>query len=343
MSNLWERQQNQRAKVKKERAKQKSIGPAEEEVEEGWVREADETQTLLRVVGVSRRGFQIKTDEGIRESRLAPGVSPRCAKDLAVGDWVVAEEGGEQLHIRSRTPRHGVVARMRGELKQAMVEEHVLAANVDIGVVVSAIKQPIFYAHFIDRYLAILEYGHVKPIICLTKTDLGDERHPILDFYKQMAIPVVESSSKAGKGLEDLKALIRGKTVVFLGQSGVGKSSLVNLITNGETAKTGEVSDRTGEGMHTTTGSSLYEWEPGSFIIDTPGIRTVGTDHLEREQIRFLFPEFEKFNNECKFSSCLHLNEPGCAVKEALERRDPALNQYRFESYLKMMSEEAEF
>jgi ribosome biogenesis GTPase len=198
---------------------------------------------------------------------------------------------------------------------------------------------PEFHPRFIDRYLAVLQDGNVSPVICLNKADLTPERHPILTFYRRLDIPFVETSLKTGQGIEELKSLLRGKTSVLVGQSGVGKSSLVNAIAPHVQAEIGAVTEKRGTGMHTTTRSNLYQWEEKSFLIDTPGIRSLGMENVPREEIRFLFPEFARLPHPCKFADCLHLKEPGCAVKHALETNMELIHAARYESYQRMMEE----
>lgn len=341
MSDLWQRRQQKQTQARKDRARRKAAVLTDLDADHPWVIEASQTEGLqmARVISVHRNRFQLSTSEGVLDSHLASGIPPQYAQDLIVGDWVVLEEQAEQYVISARRERLGTVARMRGVGSDDGVEEHVLAANVDVGVIVVAVQQPTFHANFIDRYLTLLESGSVHPLICLTKTDLPHEPHPILEFYHANHLPVVKTSTLDQRGIEELKTYLRGKTAVFLGQSGAGKSSLVNILLANETARVGEVSDRTGKGMHTTTGSNLYAWEKDSYIIDTPGIRSLGIEHLEKDQIRFFFPEFNEFNPNCKYPDCLHIHEPDCAVQDELKKEHSAINKYRYESYVSMVKD----
>lgn len=344
-SNLWDRQQNKRARAKKERAK-RAFAVSDEDSASFWLSQEELLGMGMGIIaGIHRNRFEVRlVDQGgkICSAPLGCGIDPRAAKDLAVGDRVfVKNTNNRDLSIYGREDRKSFVVRPRGDWTRSPValKSHVLAANVDMGIITASIKDPDFHPRFVDRYLAILQIGHVAPLICLTKTDLSPERHPVLDFYRKANIPVLETSLFQSRGIEILKTYIRGKTVVFLGQSGVGKSSLVSLILPDTDVAIGEVSEKTGKGQHTTTGSSLLRWDVGSYIIDTPGIRSLGLDQIPKEEIRFLFPEFQELSQGCRFSDCTHASEPGCAVKRALDEGLPSLNRYRYESYLKMMEE----
>lgn len=341
MPDLWERRQQKQTQARKDRARRKAAIVTDLDADHPWVIESSQTEGLqiARIISVHRNRFQLSTSEGVLDAHLASGIPPQYAQDLVVGDWVILEEQDEQYVISARRERVGTVARMRGVGSDDGVEEHVLAANVDVGVIVVAVQQPTFHANFIDRYLTLLESGSVHPLICLTKTDLPYEPHPILDFYQKNNLAVVKTSTTDQRGIEELKTYLHGKTAVFLGQSGAGKSSLVNELTTTANAEVGEVSERTGKGMHTTTGSNLYAWEKDSYIIDTPGIRSLGIEHLEKDQIRFFFPEFNEFNPDCKYPDCLHIHEPDCAVKAELAKEDSRINRHRYDSYVSMVED----
>lgn len=341
MPTLWDRERNKRTKAKKDRAEKKS-GKSNELAP--WGEEGEEAE--LYEVGVLA-GIQNKVFEVLKDDALLSGMVDRelCLQeptDFTIGDHVFFQRGeDESISILGRKERTSVVTRSRTDWKRANVslEEQVLSANVDIGIITVAVQDPDFHQRFIDRYLAILQAGNVAPLICLTKTDLTDVQPEILSFYEQIHIPIIRTSTVRSEGIEELKNALRGKTAVFLGQSGVGKSSLMNALIPGGVLRTGEVSKKTGKGRHTTTNSALLKWDTDSYIIDTPGIRSLGIEQLPKKEIRFLFPEFETLGIPCRFSDCIHINEPGCAIKQALEEKNPTINKYRYESYLKMMEE----
>lgn len=334
MATLFAQERNKRTQAKKDK---KAIKSGE------WT---DEEVPLVYEVGVlaaihSKR-FDLMKDDVLFSATLDKELCLQEEHDFAVGDRVFFQRGeeGEIATVLGREKRTSVVMRSRADWSRSTpsLEEHALSANVDIGIITVAVKDPEFHQSFIDRYLAILQSGNVAPLICLTKSDLSDVQPEIMAFYEQLNIPIIRTSIVASKGIEELKTALRGKTAVFLGQSGVGKSSLMNTLIPGSPVDTGEVNQKTGKGKHTTTGSSLFVWDHHSYIIDTPGIRSLGVDQLPRAEIKYLFPEFATVG-ACRFSDCLHLSEPNCAVKEALDKKDPALNRYRYDSYIKMMGE----
>ncbi|MFA4954945.1 MAG: ribosome small subunit-dependent GTPase A [Patescibacteria group bacterium] len=293
------------------------------------------------LVSVHKNKVEVMLDYLIIEGRLAPNVPPRGLKDFAVGDrvWVDGEDE-KQVLILGREARKSSVGRTRGDrTRHASSEWQVLAANVDVGVITVAIKNPDLHLQFIDRYLILLQDGGVQPVICSTKGDLSSERPSVLDFYESIGVPVIETSCLLNRGIDELKALLLKKVAVFVGQSGVGKSSLIKALDPSLEIATQAVSPKTGKGQHTTTKSNLYRWAEDSFIIDTPGTRSLGVEVIPKEQIRFLFPEFFELAAECKYRDCLHLTEPGCAIKQALSNEERVIDKRRYESYARMMEE----
>ncbi len=213
----------------------------------------------------------------------------------------------------------------------------VIAANIDYGIIVASAVTPTFHPRFIDRYLLLLELNNIRPMICITKADLASRYDDAVLLYGSLNIPIVEVSKKTGEGMDELKSILKNNTVVFVGQSGVGKSSLVHTLVPDIDIQTQDVSKKTGTGRHTTTSSELYEWAPGSMIIDTPGIRTLNIDHIPKDELRLLFREFDVLSPDCKFRNCSHSQEPRCAVKDAVE--SGSIPKARYESYVRLMEE----
>lgn len=339
--NLWDRHQNKRAKAKKERAKARHFGKEQEGVQ--WEEGEDQFEgARVGIIAESRqKTFSVMENDQFYQCRLGSGLDKQLGQHLIVGDRVYFEqEGEEEGSILGRQDRKSTISRLRGDstrYSEASLEKHVIAANVDDAVIVAAAQDPEFHPRFIDRYLIVCQNGNVEPIICLNKSDLTTERHPVLSFYRELGIRIVETSTLTGEGIEELKNLIRGRIVVLVGNSGVGKSTLINKIIPGADLRTTEVSGKKGTGKHTTTASNLYKWDEGSYVIDTPGIRSLGIENIDKSSIRFFFQEFEPFAEHCKFRDCVHDHEPDCEVKKAAERGD--INVYRYESYLRMLHE----
>lgn len=264
--------------------------------------------------------------------------------DPVVGDRVTFdwEEEGQGV-VRRVLPRGSKLVRMRvsrgarGWNPRKEAEEQVLAANVEVAVIVASAAAPAFHPRLVDRYLVMCQYGEVAPVICLNKCDLAEDL-PDLSIYERMGIPVVYCSATTGQGLQDLKEQLKGSYSVLTGHSGVGKSSVINRLLGEEILEVGEVSSVTGKGRHTTTVSSLHRLDGATYLIDTPGIRSLSLWAVDRGSIRLYFPDFEEASQECRFRNCLHLTEPGCGVKEAAERNEVAPERY--DSYVRMMSEE---
>lgn len=339
--NLWERQQNKRAKAKKDRAKAKHFGKEDEGVQWDGAEEQFEGARVGIIAESRQKTFSVMENDEYFQCKLGSGLDKQLSKHLVVGDKVYFEqEGEEDGSILGRQDRKSTISRLRGDstrYSEASLETHVIASNVDDAVIVASAKDPEFHSRFIDRYLIVCQNGHVEPIMCINKSDLTTERHPALAFYRELGIRIVETSTLTEEGIEELKNLIRGRIVVLVGNSGVGKSTLINKIIPGADLRTTEVSEKKGTGKHTTTASNLYKWDEGSYVIDTPGIRSLGIDNIEKSSIRFFFPEFENFADHCKFRDCVHDHEPECEVKKAVERGD--INVYRYESYLRMLKE----
>ncbi len=337
MSNLWERQQNKRAKEKKERAKRNGSSVSSRKGETPWVLGFEpEGAERGTVVSVHRNKLDVMADGRILECRMSTSISSEARSDIAVGDrvWI---GGNERNAVLGRKERKTSIVRMRSDrTRRESSDLQVLAANVDVGIIVVSLKDPDPNPRLIDRYLVLLQDGGVQPVICCTKSDLVSSVPPSLEVYKGIGIPLLKTSAIKSSGMDELKELISNKTAAFLGQSGVGKSSLIKSIVPTLDIATKAVSHKTGEGRHTTTRSNLYEWAHQSFIIDTPGTRSLGVERVPRNRIRFLFPEFSEPSLKCTYHDCLHVDEPGCGVRERSERMAGSFRQ-RYESYLRMM------
>jgi ribosome biogenesis GTPase len=246
---------------------------------------------------------------------------------------------GDKVHVApSTTPGEGVIDRVdprHGVLsRSSRKREHVLVANVDQLVIVVSLVQPDLKPHLIDRYIAAAYQGELAPVVCLNKADLADvvELQPLVGAYSQLGIPTVLTSAKTGYGVERLKKLLKGRASVFSGQSGVGKSSLLNTVQPGLGLRVSTVSDVNQKGMHTTTTSQLIRLDGGGWLVDTPGIRQFQPSAERREECEGFFLEFRPLVPLCGFPDCTHTHETNCAVKDAVRKK--RISDRRYDSYL---------
>lgn len=344
--NRYERHMNKRALEKKQRAKERHLRKREEDEELGlkWLDfERDIPPAGARVgiiVEIRGRIFRVMFGDENVDCILSSNIPKELGRKLVIGDKVFFTSEDGKSSISGRMPRDSTLSRLRGDsqrISPALQETQIIAANINAGVIVASANNPAFHPRFVDRYLTICQNGGMVPIIVINKCDLTDKRHPVVDLYKKIGITVIETSATTGQGVNELKECIRGKVVVLVGNSGVGKSSLINSIIPGSKITTSEVSEKTGRGRHTTSSSRLYKWSSGSYIADTPGIRSLGMADIPKENLHFNFPEFSEFTQDCKFNDCTHSHEPICGVKKAVE--DGRMDKHRYESYLRMLQE----
>jgi ribosome biogenesis GTPase len=225
-------------------------------------------------------------------------------------------------------PRHGVLTR------SSRRREHVLVANVDQVVFVVSLVEPELKPHLIDRYLASAIQGAIRPILCLNKADLVDPvpYQPLIGFYSQLGVPTLLTSAATGQGIGRLRERLAGRATVFSGQSGVGKSSLLNAIQPGLGLRVREVSETTQKGRHTTTTAELIKLDFGGWVVDTPGVRQFELWDVIPEEVEGFFAEFRPFVPLCAYPDCTHTHEDRCAVKRAVLRRQ--IRGARYTSYL---------
>ena len=268
---------------------------------------------------------------------------------VAVGDFVRFEEkGSEQGTIVSIEDRHSILSRADNLSRN---KEQLIAVNIDQVFITTSVVLPRLKTFLVDRYIIAAQKGNMEPIIVINKIDLlqsppeeidaailTEEQELYEEFlktYRSLNFTVLPVSVETKKGIEELKAAMHGKTSVFSGQSGVGKSSLINILT-GSNLTTGSVVQRTRKGSHTTTTTHLIPLEGGGFCIDTPGIKSFGLWDLQTDEIAAYFHEIFALRDKCKFPDCSHLNEPDCAVKKAVEENK--ISPLRFASYCALMS-----
>ncbi len=212
-------------------------------------------------------------------------------------------------------------------------------ANVDQAVIVFAIQQPNPNLSLLDRFLVLAENEDLNVVICLNKMDLEDQRElqRIRDIYEKTGYRVIATSTKTGTGVEDLRGQLKDQITVFAGPSGVGKSSLLNSLQPNLALQTGEISQKIERGKHTTRHVELLSLEFGGWVLDTPGFSSLQVDSIKKEELKYLFKEFNEYSDSCKFQPCNHINEPDCAVKKALE--EGHVYSGRYESYRQLLVE----
>lgn len=261
---------------------------------------------------------------------------------VTVGDFVLFQEYDEGFGVIAQVePRASVLSRADNLSRR---KEQLIASNIDQVIITVSVLEPPLKASLVDRYIIAAQKGNMKPVIAITKIDLlEDESIDIVErevekellelmlaSYPEIGIPIVLISNVTGEGVEELKMLMKDKSSVFSGQSGVGKSSLINAVT-GLDIRVGSVVERTKKGAHTTTTTNLIPLSFGGWCVDTPGIKSFGIWDLNKNELDSYFTEIYALGRGCKFPDCAHLHEENCAVKEALEAG--TLSPLRYESY----------
>ena len=267
----------------------------------------------------------------------------RSTSPVVVGDYVTFERNREgTAFIDNILPRRNYIIRKAINLSK---QSHILAANIDLFLLVVTLREPVTSVVFIDRFLATAEAYSIPVSIIINKVDiLSDEElaeaERLADLYKAIGYDTLIASVTERRGLEALPDMLKDKTALLAGNSGVGKSELLNMLVPTARAKTAPISEAHLSGMHTTTFSEMYDLPFGGRLIDIPGVKGFGTFNFEREEVSHFFREIFQVGRNCRFGNCMHLNEPGCAVLQAVERGEIARSRYN--SYLNMLDDEDE-
>ena len=289
----------------------------------------------------------MKTDDGnIVESKIKGNFrlkGIRSTNPVAVGDRVeiIRNQEGTAFISAIEDRRNYIIRKSQNLSKQS----HIIAANVDQAFLIVTVNYPQTSTTFIDRFLASAEAYSVPVVLVFNKTDLlsEEERHyqdMMMTLYETVGYQCVAISAEKGDGVDTLLPLLHDKITLLSGNSGVGKSTLINRIWPGVTLRTAEISDSHNTGMHTTTFSEMLLLPDGGYIIDTPGIKGFGTFNMEPEEISGFFKEIFRFSKDCRFNNCTHTHEPGCAVIKAVE--DHYIAASRYQSYLSMLNDKDE-
>ncbi|MFD2564258.1 ribosome small subunit-dependent GTPase A [Aquimarina rubra] len=294
--------------------------------------------------------YTVKADNGkVYECRIKGKFRIKGIKStnpVSVGDIVDFKletkndtETGVIENIRER--RNYIIRKSVNLSKQT----HIIAANIDVVFLLITLNNPPTFTTFIDRFLVTAEAYDIKAVLLFNKIDTYTEDELLeikylAALYREIGYECIGISAKTGKNIDKVKALMKGKVSMFSGHSGVGKSTLVNLIEPDLSLKTAEISDQHQQGQHTTTFAEMYDLSFDAKIIDTPGIKGFGIVDIDKEELGDYFPEFFELKEQCKFNNCLHINEPKCAVKDALDNEQIPWSRYK--SYLQILEGEEE-
>jgi ribosome biogenesis GTPase len=288
--------------------------------------------------------YNVKDDNGKMWNARMKGVFKlddiTSTNPIAVGDIVDFETENENEQSVIITRIHDRSNHINRQSPRVKSQQHIVAANVDQSLLIATLKEPRTSQGFIDRFLVACEMYHVPAIILFNKLDLYKEKdmlkfEQLKEMYESIGYKVESLSLKRQDSLEPVKSLLKDKITLISGHSGVGKSTFLNAVHPQVQVRTQDVSGWSGKGQHTTTFAEMYELPFGGKIIDTPGMKEFGLVNIERPELSGYFPEMRKRLNDCQFNNCLHINEPGCAIKDAVVNGE--INEDRYVSYYNIL------
>ena len=296
------------------------------------------------VIRATGSWYEVSADGGTIRCRIRGRLrlkGGRSTNPVVVGDRVTCErdENGDHA-IVAVEPRRNYVIRRASNLSK---ESHIIAANIDQALLMATLRQPETAPEFVDRFLVTCEAYKVPAVIILSKADL-QEPEALAAFravYEAIGYRVLAVSPRTGEGMQEVEELLRGRTTLISGNSGVGKSTLVRAIDPTLDIRTGEISESHGKGRHTTTFSTMYALAGGGQVIDTPGIKGFGLIDIDDGELWHYFPEMMRIGRDCRFYNCTHTHEPGCAVTQAVVQGE--ISPMRYESYLKMLDDDDKY
>lgn len=289
--------------------------------------------------------YFVKDAEGVMwnarvKGRLKIDEEISSTNPIAVGDVVeydIEDQTAKTAIVRQIIDRHNYMVRVSPHNKN---QKHIIASNIDLALLIASIADPRTSNGFVDRFLITAEAYHIPAVIVVNKIDLLNEKHhKVLSRWKEIyggaGYEIYAVTAKDKSTLTGVEALIKDKTTLFSGHSGVGKSTIINHLLPALELKTQEVSGWSGKGQHTTTFAEMFDLPNGGRIIDTPGVKEFGLIDFKKEELAHYFPEMRNVMDKCKFNNCLHINEPGCAVMKAVA--DGSISEERYVSYVNIL------
>jgi ribosome biogenesis GTPase / thiamine phosphate phosphatase len=289
----------------------------------------ENTQPNGTVISHSGQWAFVQADGKEHLCLIHEALGEKASTVLAPGDEVLLSFDAEQPIVHAIAPRRTRLSRLAHVCSD--VAEQVIAANLDVLVIVASAVKPRFKPGLVDRYMIVAQVGGIEPLLVINKMDLVEKEPEEVDLYRGLGLTVIQTSCVTGLGLESLCTCLAGKLSVLAGHSGVGKSSLLNTIDPSLELRTGEVSESNEKGRHTTALSRLHCLESGARIIDTPGVRNLGVWNVEPDEVALYFPEMAERAGQCRFHNCTHIHEPDCAIRTAVDGGD--ITSLRYESY----------